>query len=95
MAAEPAGSGPSVRLKVVCRREFSSTCSGKRIDIGVFELGDFAVLGDEVDDGMRAAQLVELAGGRAVAGFALFNPLCRQLQLIEQNVGQLARASRC
>ena len=48
---------------------------GQSIDVGIFELGDFAVLGNQIDDRVQAAQFVQLAGGRGKAGLALFNTL--------------------
>ena len=90
VAAQAAGLGNGQAEGGVQARVFVDLLR-QRVDIGVLELGDFAVLGDQVDDRVLPAQFVELAGGRAVAGFALFDALSRQLQLFEQNLGQLAR----
>ena len=85
--------GAMVRLKVVCRRRVFIYLLRQSIYVGVLELGDFAVLGNKVNDRVQAAQFGQLAGGCGIAGLALFNSLARQVELSEQHVGQLARAS--
>ena len=68
---------------MVCKRELLIDLFWQRIDIGILKLGNFAVLGDQVDNRVLAAQFIELAGGRAVAGFALFNTLSWQFKFIQ------------
>ncbi len=64
----------------------------QRVDIGVLELGNLAVLGDKVDNRVLVAQFVQLAGGGAVARFAFLNIGAGQFQIFEQYHRQLCRA---
>src|SRR3990167_9614098 len=63
----------------------------ERLDVRGQELGQLTMFKNEINERMRALELLELGRGRGKTGLPALNPFGREFQFVEENDRELRR----